>query len=128
MSGELAAERKSLVDAIAGDPVDLNVLDHLPERLVPPAVLVRAGSPYVGEAVTFDERRLNYQAIVVAPAGSNERITDELDELVEKVIGRVLASGFSLSPSSAVEQPASITRNAATYLAAVVNIQSTFTF
>jgi hypothetical protein len=64
----------------------LKVLDYVPERIVPPIVIVNARSPYLAVSTLKDEYFLNLELVLIAGTATNKQATEKLDELLEAVV------------------------------------------
>lgn len=113
---ELGAVKAEL--ALTLTAAGLDVLDYIPERLQPPIVIIRAGSPYLVTASIGHEYVINLELQAVAMTADNEQATDALDDLIEACILALPAdAGFS-----DVSQPYNLVANGADYLAATIGI------
>ncbi len=94
--------RRELADTVAGDPVALTTYDHVPGRVQLPAAFVMAGAPYVEQGLTFGSSRVRFAVVLLSQKGLNSDETDQLDERIESVQGRLLDAGYVIER---VEQP-----------------------
>ncbi len=64
----------------------LKVLDYVPERFVPPVVVINNGSPYLQPSSLSKEYTLNLELVCVAATATNKVASEKVDELLEAVI------------------------------------------
>lgn len=73
------------------------VLDHVPEELVPPVVVVQPGEDYLTQdGGTFGEWRLNLDLYVLVELAGNEQAAEDLDVELRKVLAVLDRSVWSL--------------------------------
>lgn len=80
--------RRDLAERLREElPDEVAVVDHWPERVDAPCVLLSAGNPYVtAEGVPFGKMRITHELTLVAKSNTaNEITTDNLDDLIEAV-------------------------------------------
>ena len=103
----------------------LDVLDYVPERIVPPIVIITSGSPYlVGESLRNDYR-LALNLTLVAATATNEEATEALDELIAETVTAISTLGYVVLKS--VNTPYRLAANNAEYLAADLNLDLSIT-
>ena len=103
----------------------LDVLDYVPERIVPPIVIITSGSPYlVGESLKNDYR-LALNLTLVAATATNEEATEALDELIAETVTAISTLGYVVLKS--VNTPYRLAANNAEYLAADLNLDLSIT-
>jgi hypothetical protein len=90
------------------------VSEYVPERTVPPVVIIASGSPYITPASIANEYIMNLTVSLVAATATNKQATEKLDDMVEAVLN-VLPNYSRLS---SVATPYILTVNNAEYLAA----------
>jgi hypothetical protein len=95
----------------------LKVLAYVPERIVPPIVIVNVSSPYL-TAANFGEYNVNLELVLVAATATNKTATEALDQHIEDVLNAL--PGFA--QFSTVNQPYNLQVNNAEYLAANVYV------
>lgn len=79
----LTEARQDIVDALTGAGIDARTFK--PDNIVPPMVVVQAGSPYVqrdATGKTFQDWLVTLEAVLVVPSGSNEREIEDMDNLI----------------------------------------------
>lgn len=111
--------------ALALTNAGLDVLDYVPERIVPPIVIITSGSPYlVAETVGVDYR-LALTLTLVAATATNEEATEALDELIADTVTAISTLGYVVL--KAVNTPYRLAANNAEYLAADLTLDLSIT-
>ncbi len=116
----LAAQRGRLETALAAG--ELTVLDHLPERLVPPVAIIAAGSPYLEAGEQFGSWRVRFTVVLVCAQGTNDTATKQLDEIV--TAATVALDGWGIER---VDQPTMLAHGNAHFLSTTVDVVTTVT-
>ena len=109
--------RDALIDA------DLDVHSFLPERIVPPVVVINTGSPFIITESLGSEYIMQLELILVAGTATNESATEALEQLIEDVL-KALPSYARLLR---VEKPYSLAYNNAEYLSTSVQVEISIT-
>lgn len=97
----------------------LNVLDYVPERIVPPIVIVNSASPYLTPSDLGKEYILSLEAIMIAATATNQQATEKLDELIEALVTAMPRYARLLR----VNAPYNLQTGNAEYLAANASIE-----
>lgn len=84
----------------------------MPDRIVPPAVVVQAGSPYLGAGSVFGTFLARWEVLVVGAVGANEKAQDALDEAAENAVVELVNAGYTVE---SVSQPYALSANNAQY-------------
>lgn len=114
MTNEITAAKVEFkLDLVAGG---LNVQDYVPERIVPPIVIINSGVPYLRPTSLSREYTLNLELVCVAATATNKQATEKLDELLESVINAL--PGYARMISAG--QPFNLQTNNTEYLAVSV--------
>lgn len=114
MTNEITAAKVEFkLDLVAGG---LNVQDYVPERIVPPIVIINSGVPYLRPSSISKEYTLNLELVCVAAQATNKQATEKLDELLETVINAL--PGYARMISAG--QPFNLQTNNTEYLAVSV--------
>lgn len=114
MTNEITAAKVEFkLDLVAGG---LNVQDYVPERIVPPIVIINSGVPYLRPSSIGSEYTLNLELVCVAAQATNKQATEKLDELLETVINAL--PGYARMISAG--QPFNLQTNNTEYLAVSV--------
>ena len=103
----------------------LEVLDYVPERVVPPIVIISPGSPYLVTETVGNEYRLGLNLTLVAGTATNEQATEALDELIANTVSALADLGYAVLKS--VNPPFRLAVNTAEYLAAEINLDLSIT-
>lgn len=101
------------------DAAGLNVLDYVPERIVPPIVIVNSASPYLTPSDLSKEYILSLEVIMVAATATNKQATEMLDELIEQVVNAMPSYARLLR----VNAPYNLQTGNAEYLAANASVE-----
>jgi hypothetical protein len=123
MSNEITASKAEF--ALDLQNAGLDVLDYVPERIVPPIVIVSSGSPYLVAETVGREYRLGLNLTLVAQTATNEEATEALDELIANTVSAI--TGFGYVILNAVNAPYRLAANNAEYLACDLNLDLTIT-
>jgi hypothetical protein len=103
----------------------LDVLDYVPERIVPPIVIITPGSPYLVAETVGSEYRLGLNLTLVAATATNEEATEALDELIADTVSAIGSMGYVVLRT--VNPPYRLAANNAEYLACDLNLDLTIT-
>jgi hypothetical protein len=105
------------------DAAGINVQDYVPERIVPPIVIINSRSPYLLAADLGSEFTLGLELVLVAATATNKQATEKLDELICDTVNALPAYARFLS----VGQPFNMQTNNAEYLAVSVLVDLNIT-
>jgi len=100
------------------DALGINVLEYVPERIVPPIVIINVASNYLTPNSLSKEYEMNLELVAVAATATNKQASEKLDELIEAVILALPAYAQLLRVAS----PYNLQTNNAEYLAANIYI------
>ena len=100
------------------DAAGINVLEYVPERIVPPIVIINVSPNYLTPVSISREYEMNLELVAVAATATNKQATEKLDELIEQVILALPAYAQLLR----VAAPYNLQTNNAEYLAANISI------
>lgn len=123
MSNEITASKAEF--ALDLTNAGLEVLDYVPERVVPPIVIVTSGSPYLAPETVGNEYRLGLNLTLVASTATNEEATLALDELIADTVNAVSKLGYVVLKT--VNPPFRLAANNAEYLASEINLDLSIT-
>ena len=113
---EITASRAEY--ALALHALGLKVSSFIPERIVPPMVILSPGSPYL-EPVTVDGSwTMRLEVMVIAAPAVNAKAT----ELLDKALQTILNGHPSYARISNVGQPYALQTNNAEFLAANLSV------
>ncbi|GMA34739.1 hypothetical protein [Demequina litorisediminis] len=115
----LKAEREAIATALTD--AGLRGWAWVPEAPVAPCAIVQPGSPYLStEDEPFGSYKTRHLVSILAPVGTNEKVTDDLDALIETAMGALNVVEVS--------EPFGLTVNTAQYLAVNLTISGSVTF
>ena len=97
----------------------LNVLDYVPERIVPPIVIINSASPYLTPNTLGNEYLMSLELVCIAATATNKQATEKLDELIEDVLKALPRYARMIR----VNEPYQMQTNNAEYLAVNVSIE-----
>jgi hypothetical protein len=97
----------------------LKVLDYVPERIVPPIVIINVASPYLTPNTISREFVMSLELVAIAATATNKQATEKLDELIADII-LALPSYANLRN---VLAPYNMQTNNAEYLAANIYVE-----
>lgn len=121
MTNEITSAKVEFkLDLVAGG---LNVLEYVPERIVPPIVIVNSRSPYLLPSDLGAEYTLGLELVLIAATATNKQATEKLDELIADTLTAL--PGYSRLV--AVGQPFNMQTNNAEYLAVSVQVDLNIT-
>ena len=118
---EITASRQEF--ALALVDAGLDVLSFVPERIVPPVVIINAGATYLEPETIGREYNLNLEVTAVASQAVNEQATETLDALIEQTINALPGYARLIN----VQKPYILQANQAEYLAANLGVQLSIT-
>ena len=104
--------------ALALTALGLKVSSYIPERIVPPTVVITPGSPYLTPVKLDGEWMMNLELMVIAATAVNVKAT----ELLDKAIETILNGNPDYVRIGNVGQPYALQTNNAEFLAANVSI------
>lgn len=123
MSNEITASKAEF--ALDLQNAGLEVLDYVPERIVPPIVIITSGSPYLVTETVGNEYRLGLNVTLVASTATNEEATEALDELIADTVSAIAHLGYVILKT--VNTPYRLAANNAEYLATDLNLDLSIT-
>lgn len=123
MTNEITASKAEF--ALDLQNAGLDVLDYVPERIVPPIVIVSSGSPYLVAETVGNEYRLGLNVTLVASTATNEEATEALDELIAQTVSAISTLGYVILKT--VNPPYRLAANNAEYLASDLNLDLSIT-
>ena len=97
----------------------IKILDYVPERIVPPIVIINSASPYLTPSSLGNEYILALELVCIAATATNKQATEKLDE----TISLVLNSMPRYSRVLRVNEPYNMQTNNAEYLAANISVE-----
>jgi hypothetical protein len=97
----------------------LTVLDYVPERIVPPIVIINSRTPYLTPSTLGNEYLLNLELVLIAATATNKQATEKLDEAIEAALKAMPRYARVLQ----VNEPYEMQTNNASYLAANISVE-----
>jgi hypothetical protein len=123
VTNEITASKAEL--ALDLQNAGLEILDYVPERVVPPIVIMTPGSPYLSVETVGNEYRLGLTLTMVAMTATNEEATEALDGLIAQTVSALAHLGYVVLKS--VNPAYRLGVNNAEYLASDLNIDLSIT-
>lgn len=105
--------------ALALTALGLKVSTYIPERVVPPVVIIGPGSPYLTPATLEHELTMNLELMVVSATAVNVKST----ELLDKALETILKGNPGYAKVTSVGQPYALQTNNAEFLTANVSVE-----
>ena len=118
MTSEITLTRAEF--ALALTEAGLDVKAYVPERVIPPVVIMNAGSPYLSPVNIAKDYQLNLDLTLVANQATNETATETLDQLIQDTILAIEPLNYAVFND--VSKPFMLSANNADYLAATLTI------
>jgi hypothetical protein len=109
--------------ALALTALGLRVFSYIPERIVPPVIVVTSGSPYLTPVTVDGEWLMNLEVMVIAAPAVNSKAT----ELLDKALETLLNGNPDYARIVNVSQPYSLQTNNAEFLAANLTVEMRIT-
>ena len=103
----------------------LDVLDYVPERVVPPIIILSPDSTYLQPDSTGTSYMLGLKLTLVASTATNEQASEELDDLIARTL--VALQDMHYVHLSGVQQPYRLAANTAEYLATDLTLDLSIT-
>jgi hypothetical protein len=97
----------------------LTVLDYIPERIVPPIVIINNRTPYLTPSRLGTEYLLNLELVLVASTATNKQASEKLDEAIETALKAMPRYARVLQ----VNEPYEMQTNNASYFAANISVE-----
>lgn len=118
MTNEITLTRAEF--ALALVEAGLDVQAFVPERVIPPVVIMNAGSPYLTPSNISNDYQLNIDLTLVASTATNEVETEALDQLIQDTITAIAPINYA--DFKDVSKPFILSANNADYLAATLTL------
>lgn len=114
---EITASRAEY--ALALTALGLKVSSFIPERIVPPTVVIGAGSPYLEPDTVSNRWFMNLDLMVIAAPAVNAKATEMLDKALETILN----GNPNYAKIDNVGQPYALQTNNTEFLTANIGIQ-----
>lgn len=115
---EITLSKNEFVAALKIAGLNVSITSVIPDRITPPTIILRNASPYITPASLGKEYDLNFDLICIAATATNPKVSEKLDELIEKVLNAL--PRFAVL--NQVGQPYALTTGNAEYLASDVSL------
>lgn len=116
MTNDITTAKAQFADALTS--AGLRVLEYVPERMVPPIVVIAAGANYLERSSVSNEFILKLEVLLVAQNATNAMATENLDALIQNAINALPAFARFVS----IGQPYALQTNSAEYLSANMQV------
>jgi len=103
----------------------LDVLDYVPERVVPPIIIVSPDSTYISPDSLGTSYLMSLKLTLVASTATNEQSTEQLDDLIAQTLTAL--QNMHYVHLSSVQQPYRLQANTAEYLATDITLDLSIT-
>tara|TARA_R110000796_G_scaffold114619_2_gene226320 strand:- start:9286 stop:9651 length:366 start_codon:yes stop_codon:yes gene_type:complete len=107
---ELSLSKEQLRDALL--VTGYEVLDYIPERVIPPVIVIGMRSPYVSPDTLGNGWLMNLELLAIASNATNDFATERVDEMIQSILQNIPAYCRIVS----VQNPQSMSVNNAEYL------------
>lgn len=121
MSNEITAAKEQFRDALIA--AGLDAVEYIPERVIPPIVVISSGSPFLVPETIGSEYTMNLELVLVAATATNETATEELENLIEQTLQALPA----YAALQRVDKPFALAVNNAEYLSTNVFVELSIT-
>ena len=101
------------------EAASVRVLDYVPERIVPPIVIINSASPYLTPSSLDTEYNLNLELVVIASTATNKQATENLDQAINDVLNAMPRYARVIR----VNEPYNLQTNNAEYLSANISVE-----
>lgn len=111
MTNIITQTRIDLANELIADGINADY--YIPSRITPPLAIISPDSNYVSQGDSFATFGIALEVTLVAQTASNDKATEDLDNLIVSAIGAIPAQWRIES----VDQPFTLSVNNADYLA-----------
>lgn len=118
---EINTAKLQFKDAVAATGIDIR--EYIPERVIPPIVLMTGGGTYIVPETIGNEYTVGIVLTMISATAMNEQSTEKLDDLIEQTIMALP----SFARMVRVAKPYSVSINNAEYLSADMEIEISIT-
>tara|TARA_R110000796_G_scaffold3134_1_gene12065 strand:+ start:5462 stop:5830 length:369 start_codon:yes stop_codon:yes gene_type:complete len=121
MTNEITLAKEQFRDALIA--ADLDCVEYIPERVIPPVVVINSGSAFLVPETLGNQYTMNLELVLIAGTATNETVTEELENLIQKVL-RALPAYAVLQR---VDRPFALAINNAEFYSTNVNVELSIT-
>lgn len=115
--------RENLKTLLEGALPGMLVFSSAPQKVVPPFIGIGPWDPYIDfNGVPFGGRRVHLGVTVVAGAGTNDMLADELDDLIDSVILAIDEDQSGEFVPIQVDRPGQVGINGQSHLGCVIEV------
>lgn len=118
---EINTAKVQFKDAVAATGIDIK--EYIPERVIPPIVLMSGGGTYIVPETISKEYTVGLVLTMISQTAMNEQSTEKLDELIEQTINALPAFARLVR----VTKPYSLAVNNTEYLSADMEVELSIT-
>jgi len=108
---------------LAFQTAGINVVSFVPERIVPPVVIINPGATYLEPESLHNGYTMFLDLTLVAAQAVNEQATIQLDDLISQVLTNIPA----FAGVKNVQKPFILNANQAEYLATTISLDLSIT-
>jgi hypothetical protein len=101
------------------DTAGITVLEYVPERIVPPIVIINSASPYLTPSSLGKEYILGLELVCIASTATNKQATEKLDEAIADLLNAMPRYARVIQ----VNEPYEMQTNNASYLACNISVE-----
>ncbi len=119
----LSQQRADLAETLKNAAADLTINPYVPEMVSPPAIIIEPSDPYltIDDDTPFGHWTIAYDLLAVVEVGTNEKATEDLDNLITAV-ATALKGAYAVSK---VSQPFGYQSNTVVHLATTITVTDT---
>ena len=121
MTNPITLAKEQFRDALIASSLD--VKEYIPERIIPPVVVISDGSPFLEPESLSQEFIMNLELLLVAGTASNETSTEELESLISTALNGLPAYARIVN----VGKPYALAVNNTEYLSASLFVEISIT-
>jgi hypothetical protein len=121
MSNEITTAKEQFRDVLVDAGIE--AVEYIPERVIPPIVVINSGSPFLVPETIGSEYKMNLELVLIAGTATNELATEQLEDLIEDVL-QALPQYAALQR---VEKPFALAINNTEYLSTNVIVELSIT-
>ena len=121
MTNEITTAKEQFRDALVD--ADIECVEYIPERVIPPVVVINSGSPFLVPETIGNQYTMNLELVLIAATATNETATEELENLIEQTLNALPA----YAALQRVDKPFALAINNAEYLSTNVFVELSIT-
>lgn len=121
MANEITLAKEQFRDVLVA--AGLDCVEYIPERVIPPIVVINSGSPFISADTVLNGYAMNLELVLMAGTATNEFATEQLEALIQDVLHAL--PNYAVLQN--VEKPYALAINNAEYLSCNVNVEISIT-